>query len=597
MVDTNVALTPEELAEQLNAEYAAAALPQTEPSPVFCSTGPVKDAALSPAPVEEYRLGVDGVDIKDPVELLFLLDEDLLAGRARLHDWQIRFMMDFANGSHTKESPFQAVVQACNSSGKDKYVIAACAVWAAMRYVECEIPITSSSGQQLDSQTGAHIDRLTNKANAILGPVWKVQDRYYEFGHRGKYGEPLPSCIKLFATDEPGKAEGFHPASAGRKMCIFTSETKSIPEPIIEALERCHGFTHRVDCSSPGIQSGYFYNVCQTAVPRDTLNNIKETTSSQQILYKVTYKDCPHITESEAERMASKLPGGRNNSTFLSSMMAEFGSTDEKVVIPSQYVWKAVKNERWFKQPFNTAGLDLSDGGAETVLSVRNGNKQIAQEAFRFDNSEDMVEYLRQKFNQYDLNHPEALIYGDATGIGKPTLVRLKREGWSNIRLIDSRSSARDPKVYFNRATELFFNTRLLFEKGEIIVMNDRLLITQLCGRYYKISTKNVHQLLTKEEQRSRGYPSPDRADAFNLSFWGYKFPEEEKSAPIPFVIPEDKTKPEITHDFDMREWAKRSLIPSSTRPDPSIETPDMSDIHEAVSDYNRNRLLTTRKY
>ena len=249
----------------------------------------------------------DGVDIKNPVELLLLLDENILSGATKLHKWQKQFMIDFANPEHTKESPFQAVVQACNSSGKDKYIIAACAVWLCMRYREVECPITSSSGNQLDNQTGAHIDRLTSKANAVFGKLWKINYRYYEFQHVGEMGEPMPSKLKLFATDEPGKAEGYHPVDAGKKMAIFTSETKSIPEDITEALERCTGFTHRVDASSPGAAAGYFYNTCSAALPREDIDDIKSLTSVQTILYKVTAYQCSHITTSEIERIAAKL--------------------------------------------------------------------------------------------------------------------------------------------------------------------------------------------------------------------------------------------------------------------------------------------------
>src|ERR1700721_1522164 len=113
------------------------------------------------------KVEFDGLDIKNPVELLVLLDENILSGETKLHKWQKQFMIDFAKGHHNKEHPFRAVVQACNGSGKDKYVIAACAVWLCMRYREVNCPITSSSGDQLDNQTGRHIDRLCAKSNAI----------------------------------------------------------------------------------------------------------------------------------------------------------------------------------------------------------------------------------------------------------------------------------------------------------------------------------------------------------------------------------------------------------------------------------------------
>jgi len=542
----------------------------------------------------------DGVDIKDPVELLYLLDEELLSGQKRLHDWQIQFMLDFAHPGHAKEKPFQAVVQACNSSGKDKYIIAACAVWLCMRYREVECPITSSSGAQLDNQTCAHLDRLCHKANAVFGPLWKINYRYYECQHVGEIGEKMPSKLKLFATDEAGKAEGYHPVDMGKKMAIFTSETKSIPEAITEALERCHGFTHRVDCSSPGSAAGYFYNVCSSALPREQIQDITSVTSVQTILYKVTVYDCPHITQSEIDRMIIKTPGGEKSTVFRSSMLAEFGSTDEMVVIPSDFVWRAIYNLPSRKSAFtiehipedyNEAGLDLSDGGAETVLVVRNGNKVIGLECFNFNDTEDTITYLQELFRKYNLLSKFALIRGDYCGMGGPMLRSLKRKGWSNVRFVDSRNKAAEPKTFSNRGTELFFNMRELLQNRDIILPYDKLLIEQLCTRYYKLRDGSIYQLLTKLEQRSKGFPSPDRADALNLCFWNYKTNRKfEDSETITTMEPEVQINPNtqiIPEYFDQRDW----VMKTNSRFCPEhIQLQDMEDLQEDLSAWNNKQ-------
>lgn len=540
-------------------------------------------------------LDFDGLDIKNPVELLLMLDDNIMTGGVKLHDWQIQFMIDFADPKHTKDSPFRAAVQACNGSGKDKYIIAACAVWICMRYMSVECPITSSSGNQLDNQTSAHIERLCHKANALFGPMWKINYRYYECQHKTSDGVPVPSVLKLFATDEAGKVEGYHPTEAGKKMAIFTSETKSIPDEITSALVRCVGYTHRVDASSPGLAAGYYYNICTTGIPRYEVDDIKSLNSTQTVIYKVTAYDCAHITESEIESFAASLPGGKSSQVFRSGMMAEFGTTDEMVVIPSSFVWRSVENHSGRKKPFdithipeqfNTAGLDLSDGGAETVLGVRNGNKLIGLECFRFEDTEDSLNYLEELFVKYSLNHVKAKIRGDYCGMGGPMLRSLKRRGWKNVEFIDSRNSASEGNVYANRGTELFFNMRKLFENKDVIIFYDKLLIEQLCTRYYKISTKNIYSLLSKLEQRSRGYPSPDRADALNLTFWGYKGTFKEVEQDVLEKEVESVVKPKEVFDFDMREWAHRSNAKKYVPDNVDI---NMSDLAEAIEDYNRN--------
>jgi hypothetical protein len=502
----------------------------------------------------------EGFDIKDPVELLFLLDDDIKSGATKLHPWQAEFMLDFALESHCKDIPFYAAVRAANGSGKDKYIVAACVVWLCMRYSQSRGVVTNGSGTQLDNQTEKYIRYLCQRANVIFAGgkelIWKCNYRYYEC-------VATQSPIILFATDEPNKAEGYHPLKAGGKMAIFASEAKAIPDTIFTALTRCTGFTHRVDVSSPGLPMGYFYNVCTNSLKRKELKSVVNLPPATVVEYHITAFDCPHITPNEIRAFADKLPSGENDPVYKSGVLAEFTTTDEMVVIPYSFVhWavnKAKEEVTWIQEPFNKAGLDLSDGGAETVLVVRNGNKHLKTIPFKFEDTQDTIAFLEDKFAEYGLTDKNALVFADCCGIGKPMIDALRRRGWSNMRYVDSRAKSSDKKVYFNRGTELFFNVRQLLERRELIVEYDKLLIAQMSGRYYKLKEGTVRQLLTKLEQRSRGYPSPDRADAFNLAFWDYKstrtftnYREEAPSEPAGSEAEEEK----IQGDFSLKVWA-----------------------------------------
>lgn len=541
------------------------------------SANTTAEAQTAPSFPDSY-----GFDIKDPVELLYLLDDEVASGKVKLHPWQIQFMLDFAE-ERTQAFPFQGIVKACNGSGKDKVVVASCSVWLCMRYNRARCVITSSSGQQLDNQTEVYIKMLCQAANTKFGgEVWKTNARYYEC-------LATQSPMKLFATDEPGKAEGYHPLTSDGKMAIFTSEGKTISDEIFTALERCTGYTHRVDVSTPGLPLGYFYNTSMTAIPRFAIKSVFEIKPEQFILYHIQAKDCPHITPNVLEKLKATLPGGENGAAYKSAVYAEFGTTDEMVVIPSHYVWKAASNTtKWLQEPFNKAGLDLSDGGDETALTVRNGNKHLKTLAFRFDNAEDTVAYLIEQFNEWNLNSPEAFIYGDAGGLGKPILDRLWGIGYKNVRYILNQSKAYNPTVYLNRGTELWFHLRTLLERGELILQGEPKLNAQLSSRYYKITGRNVHQLLSKRESRSRGYPSPDRADSLTLAFWDYKSTrpytlvglQDAETVEAPFSVPPSEKQ---VPAFSLKEWASDSKTKWKT--DDSKQ--DFSYLQEEVARYN----------
>jgi hypothetical protein len=451
-----------------------------------------------------------------------------------------------------------------------------------MRYCLARSIITSSSGVQLDNQTDAYIEQLCRSANTKIHPgIWKINYRYYEC-------LPTQSPMTLFATDEPGKAEGYHPLKANAKMGIFVSEDKSVPDEINVALNKCTGYTHRCHVSTPGIPQGHFYDMCSTAVMRSTIKDIYEVSAIDYIQYHITAFQCSHLSRNYIEQCKRDLPGGETGAAYKSQVLAEFGTTDEMVVIPYTYIWKAfsaVGHKGHIPEPYNTGGLDLSDGGDETCLTVRNGNKHIATIPFRFDNTEDTIEFLNQKFREYDLVAPEALVFADCGGLGKPMLDRLRRQGWSNIRYVDNRTKAYLPKVYKNRGAEVWFHTRKLFERGEIILQKKDKLIRQLSTRYYKVIDGRVHQLLSKIESRSRGFPSPDQADSFVLCFWNYRsqYNETRDIFVPPFKVVEAQP---IVGDFDVRTWAKGE--DSSQFPNPNRGR-DFSVYQKQIALINKN--------
>lgn len=535
-------------------------------------------------------LAPDGFDIADPVELLFLLDDDIISGRVQLHDWQVQFMLDFAAGGTSDRNPFQAVMRACNGSGKDKFIIAACVVWLCMRYKKSRAIVTSSSGVQLDNQTCAYITMLANQANRKWGQVWKCNYRAY-------LCLATESPIVCYATDEPGKAEGFHPLEFGRKMGIFASEDKTIPDEINAAIDKCTGYTHRVHVSTPGLPMGHFYNLCSTAVNRKSIKSVHEVKPTDYIHYHIVASMCPHLSSHYIEQMKRDLPGGEFGAAFKSQVLAEFGTTDEMVVIPYDHVWRAVNRslDKWIPEAFNKAGLDLADGGDETVLAIRNGNRLLKIIPFKFDNADETESFLNEQFKENNLSQRESYIFADCGGIGKPMLDHLKRKmGWKNIIYRDNRAKTSRPKTYKNWGAQSWFELAKLLQNNEIILPKDNKLIRQLSTRYYKIIDGQVHQLLSKIESRSRGYPSPDRADAVVLAFSDfdstYVSPLESEDKPYEIVEEEDKIVSEFTlkshANGNNSKWGKWNVNDNQK---------DFRELESEIEQYNKNLVLMKR--
>lgn len=494
---------------------------------------------------------LQGIEFDDSIEMLFFLDDDFLSGAQTLHEWQKQFAVDFATPATALE-PFRAVVRAANGSGKDAYIIAPNAVFLASKYPNTTVVTTSAGGTQLDRQTNRQVERLCGLWNKKLGQeVWKCNYRHYE-------NLITKSVIELFVTDEAGRAEGWHPVVPNANLAIFVSEAKSVPEEIFTALARCTGFTHRVDVSSPGLPIGHFFNRCTTATKREGCSSLH----NGWLEYHVTAYDCPHLSKQYIEDCKNDY-GGENSWLFKTMVLAEFGTTDDMVVIGYHKVWNAINNTTigHLKEEFNVGGLDLSAGGDETVLVVRNGNKVIAIEGFKFDDTSATLNNLESLFRKHNLVSNDSPIYGDAGGLGKPLLDELRRRGWSNIKYVLNQAAAFDTRVYVNRIAEQWFRFNKLLENREILLPDDKRLREQLSTRYYKnqdLTNKIV--LESKLQARSKGHPSPDRADATILAFSNYKskLVDNEGKERVP-AIPRP-AEPVRTGEFTMKEYVKREL-------------------------------------
>jgi hypothetical protein len=480
------------------------------------------------------------IQFKDPYEMLTVIDDDILEGRISLHKWQREILEDYGKPSNASK-PFKAAVRAANGSGKDQFVIAPCALWTCMASANAVAIVTTASGNQLDRQTDKYIKQLMNTINKMFGTqVWKMNYRHYTNLLNG-------STIELFVTDEAGRAEGWHPVVPGGELAIFVSEAKSVPDDIFTALARCTGFTKRVDVSSPGPPSGHFYNMC-------TGGNWKQ--------YHVTAFDCPHLSEEYISEIKDSY--GETSALYKSMILAEFGGMDEQVVINHQKLVDLDKHEiEHLEEEYNIAGLDLSAGGDEQVLVIRNGNKTLAVEAFNFRDTVALINHLEHLFRKYKLDHEQSVIYGDAGGLGKPILDQLKAN-W-NIVYVLNQAKPYNNLAYLNRGAELWFSVGKLIEYGEIMVPKESKLRKQLASRYFVVTPQNKLQLESKKQARSKGHVSPDRADAFVLAFADYRGIKPKK-------LRKNRTEKFTPKQFNLTSNRQRAVFGFNVRSNPWLQ-------------------------
>jgi len=481
---------------------------------------------------------------EDPIEMLFWLDDNIAEGHIKLHDWQTEELLRICRGGYTKEHFLKYFLCACNGSGKDAYINAVIAIFLTVTKIRHRCILTSSSYKQLSTQTEAYIRNMAFQLNTKMEEegipnFFSVKNGFIVCNETG-------SEIKMFVTDDAGKAEGDHPYAdyPGAEMCIILNEAKSINPDIFFALARCTGYNRWIEVSSPGIDDGDFYRHCTSD---HTIQYPLPQEQDKAYFRRVSCYECSHITKQEIKLAQRDLLPIQFRSIYL----AEFTSLNEQVMIKAEdlnNLWEY--KVEWVQDGFKTGGLDLSLGGDETVLVTRDGNKALTVDAVRIGESPNLEIYLDSLMSRRGLQKNSSKIFTDVGGLGKPIAQHLIKMGWRIIGVLNN-EQAHNLKLYANRGAEDWQRVADIIVRKHILFSdecrNNKTLIHQLSHRYYKFNDDIKIKLEMKKDAKAEGRKSPDRADAFILAFVDFHY---TKAITI-------EVKPRLTQEDFLKEMDK----------------------------------------
>lgn len=457
------------------------------------------------------------------------------------HPWQAEellrlggFLNPASSTKHdiTDQLPYKLCMPAANGSGKDQFIIAAFSVWFAISGCKNRTIITSASHDQLKSQTAPGIIDLIERCNRLFGPVFKLVEFHYVC-------TLTASEIKLFVTDEEGRAEGFHPWYGG-KMAIVINEAKTVK--MFGALRRCTGYAYWLEISSPGPKAGDFYKSSLSAVHYPATPVL-----GKYFMRTISAYDCPHIPASHIEWCKENM----TPEWFASSVLAQFSDVGESVVVPSS-LW----NELLLRAPAPSGddigiGLDAAAGGDETSCFVRRGNRVIHDFHFRQKDTtvaRDIISRELEPWREHDYK-----FYGDDGGISRAVLDMLKEKGWRIVRRLNQ-SPAINKREFLNLGAEMYFHVRRLVMRALVVPHVEPIFVRQLTSRYYgRQETSGKFKLEGKPEARVRTKESPDRADAYVLCFASYRAALSSTSPIVQSAaagIPVERLRDKLSWDF-----------------------------------------------
>lgn len=401
----------------------------------------------------------------------------------RPYDWQAEAMESV--GLQAEGGPPLSLV-AANGSGKTSDVIAPIVLWFLAKYPRGQAIITSGSFRQVEKQ---------------LWPAMRTHRRVFS------HWDFLQTEIKTheegfalgFSTDDPGRAEGWHPKLGNHTdpVMIVVDEAKTVPEGVYEAFDRCTRL-FQIWASSPGAPRGAFYDSHHSRAAH--FHSIK-----------VSSDMCPHIDPAKRQRDLETY--GSDHPIFRSMHLAEFSEDVDRLVIDSQRLAKAVESQPQMNEEGETVAFcDFAAGRDENVLAIRRGNHAFIAKAWV---EKDTMQAAREFVHQFALNGLQpGQVWGDADGLGTVMIDAIEELGFFMNRFHGGQAAS-DPEEYANLIGEVWHVGAREIERGRVhLGQLDPITFRQITTRKSEWSDKGKLRCESKEKMAKLGIKSPDRADA-----------------------------------------------------------------------------------
>ena len=409
-------------------------------------------------------------------------------GMRSLYDWQIECLESIG----LQESGGKATsVVAANGSGKTSNLVAPAVLWFLSRYPRGQVVVTSGSFRQVEKQ---------------LWPAMRVfSSRFPEWGFlQTELKTPEGGFALGFSTDQPGRAEGWHPKVSREEDPVFiiVDEAKTVPNKIFEAFDRCTR-VFQLWVSSPGAAAGEFY---------ESFHANRKFFWTRQ----VTSMECPHIDPAKRERDLEKH--GEASALYRSMHLAEFTEDEERLVITASALRSAVEFQPApDRRGERVAFFDFAAGRDENAFYERTGNVVELVDAWvEKDTTQAVRKFIRLAKER---GFQAGQCWGDADGLGKPMVDQFADEGF-RINSFHGGLAAQDPENYSNLIGEVWIQGARKIERGKIHFVTDGagamdpLTFKQMTTRFIEWDKNGKLRVESKDAMKERGLKSPDRADA-----------------------------------------------------------------------------------
>lgn len=385
--------------------------------------------------------------------------------------------------------------------------------------------------------------------------LWSEINKIYATSRLELEGECLTTEIKTddkahfafgFSTDKPARAEGWHAPA----MLFIFDEAKGIPQWLWNSVRGLLTGGHcrwLVISTTDGVQVGEEYHKIFLAeksdwnrihisaydspyVTGEKFQTIDVPDPRQLDVFKRKYVDPKDIVIQIATSeyiAASKKEWGEDSVLVLTKIGGEIVDAGADTIVKLSQVLRMFENAG--KPNFDSSGQDeigvnVARGGSDTtVMYHRRGLKVVDKKVL---GSQQLPEkgklvYIADEIERFAGYDKKIRIKVDDTGVGGGVTDILQAKKY-NVVPINFGAEAKEPDKYPNTISEMWFEVGRIIH--EISCPQGDRLQTELVNRKQRQLDKRGRRVVeSKDDYKARGFPSPDEADAFLLTFYNPK--------------------------------------------------------------------------
>lgn len=457
-----------------------------------------------------------------------LSDEDAESLKSKVREWREGGPAVFAKqalGAEPTEQQYEASkalvekrrvsIRSGHGTGKSAFM-AWCVLWFETCYFPCKIPCTAPTSHQLNDVLWAEIAKWHRKYMEIIPHLaqnfaWS-SERYY------MVDRPQESfaVARTSRPENPEALQGFH----AENILFLIDEASGVPEQVFQVAEGALSTpgSFVMMAANPTREDGYFHA---------SHHKMRDRWAALHW----DGEESPMVSKQYVEDMRAKY--GYDSPIYQIRVKGNFATATDGVI--PLYLCEEAKDRDI--QPIKSAeeiwGLDVARFGDDsTALAKRRGNIQV--EPVREWYGKDTMQTAGLIKLEYDNAKVKPVcINVDVIGIGAGVVDRMKELDLP-VRGVNVAESPSVQDKYQRQRDELWFLGREWLERRDCRLCDDDSLIGELTTAKYSILSNGKIKVEGKDEMKKRGISSPNKADAWLLTF-AAGGPSNKKMTPIKY--------------------------------------------------------------